>query len=206
MWRLQTPDAPKRATRLAQTPSLPSPVGPVDTGWCARRSPQRCTRTSRCRRLGRNPTGGFFSSRNPTRGRRWSGGWQRRQGDRRRRLEDNQTDSKSSHGGRKILRLGLDSRRWDWMTEITGGWSHVRRGERRRLGRGRRTSGDEIAQSGRGVNASLREIDRSRRNLNTGGELAVRVVTVIGQLDNLQSRAQRNGAERGIRDARTWKR
>jgi hypothetical protein len=114
-----------------------------------------------------------------------------------------------------ILRLGseagcgsMGSRGWDWMTEITGG--RVRRGERR-LGRWRRMNGDRMgraqgdatAQSGPGVNAGLEEIDRNRRNLNTGEKV------MIGRwrrvLANLQSRAQRNGSERGIRGARTWK-
>ena len=88
----------------------------------------------------------------------------------------------------------LDSRIQGWTTEITGGY--VRRGERR-LGRWWWTSGewmgrvrgDGIVRSGPRVNASLREIDRSRRNLNTREKVMIgRCRRVVGQLTKSRSK------------------
>ena len=73
---------------------------------------------------------------------------------------------------------------------MNGGWR----------GQGR---GGGTARSGPRADAGRGEIGRNRRNSSTGER--VMIGSGVVHWANLQSRAQRNGAERGIQDARTWK-
>lgn len=70
------------------------------------------------------------------------------------------------------------------------------------MGRGK---GGGTVQSGPGANVNLAGIDRSKRNLNTGEKWGVMIGIRVVWAASSQSFAQRNGLERGIREARTWK-